>query len=176
MKKFLSYSLIATLFIVVMGVMVIFGVFDIKTGSLDLIGIETNLNPVDIHNEIVEEVHAVALNTAETSRLFSELNVDSTLDSIKKEVTKVEDKMYKLKRLIMQLENNNKEETITNAYKTYGKALEIWINNYLKSFTFLDQKGLSEEHLNPIKTEIQAVQNSLNQEHNTYIEILNSAR
>ncbi|MFC1600094.1 hypothetical protein ACFL3T_03645 [Patescibacteria group bacterium] len=176
MKKFLSYSIVATLFIVVMGVMVIFGVFDIKSGSLDLIGVNSNVNPVDIHNEIVEEVHSVALGTSEVSQLFSDLNVDSSLDSIKREVETVNDKMRKLNKLIMQLENNNKQAAVTEGYESYGKALEVWVNNYLKSFTFFEQKGLSQENIDSFKESINNAQNSLNEAHNSYTEILNSAR
>lgn len=172
MKKFLSYSIIVTLFIVVMGAMFIFGVFDIRNGSIDLIGLDTKVNPIDIHNEIVEDLHTVALTASEASILFNQLNPEADLNPIKSNVDIIQNKLRKLNNLIQRL---NKAE-ITEGYEAYKDPLESLANHYLKSFTVFEQQGLNEENINSFKEGINDAQNKLNDAHNSFIEILNSER
>ncbi len=170
MKKFLLYSLVITMFVVVMGTMFIFGIFDIRDGSVNLIGYNTQVNPVDMHNEIVDSLHTIALNSQNAHDLYFELNESSDLNDLEKTVNIIEDKMFKLKKLVLQYG----DEVMIDGHKIYGNTLEKLVNNYLKSLTFFSQKGLLQENIDSFKNSLEFGQNELNTAHNTFTEILNS--
>lgn len=160
------------MFIVVMGTMFIFGIFDIRDGSVNLIGYDTQVNPVDAHNEIVELVHTIALNSQDARKLYFELNEASDLQELDKTVNTIKDKMFKLKKQVLKYQN----KTMIDGHEIYGNTLEKLVNNYLKSLTFFSQKGSSQENIDSFKSSLEFGQTELNAAHNTFIEILNSER
>lgn len=160
------------MFIVVMGTMFIFGIFDIRDGSVNLIGYDTRVNPVDTHNAVVETVHSIALNSQDAHELYFELNEGSELQELDKTVNIVEDKMFKLKKQILKLDN----EVIIDNHTVYNNTLEKLVNNYLKALTFFDQKGLTQTNIDSFKNSLKSEQTDLNNAHNAFTEILNTER
>lgn len=160
------------MFIMVMGTMFIFGIFDIRDGSVNLIGYDTQVNPVDMHNEIVDSLHTIAINSQEARILYNELNESSDITEVDNVVTTIKDKMFKLKKLVLQYDN----KIIIESHEIYGNTLEKLVNNYLKSLTFFDQKGLSQKNIDSFKSSLEFGQNELNAAHNTFTEIINSER
>jgi len=160
------------MFIVVMGTMFIFGIFDIRDGSVNLIGYDTRVNPVDMHNEIVDSLHSIALNSQEARDLYNELNESSDISEVDKVVTAIKDKMFKLKSLVIKYDN----KTIIEGHAIYDSTLEKLVNNYLKSLIIIDQRGLSQENIDSFKSSLEFGQNELSAAHNTFTEIMNSER
>lgn len=159
-----------------MGVMFVFGVFDIRNGSIDLIGVNTQINPNDIHSELVQELHFVALDSVDTTYKYNQLTPEGSIDQIKDNVNNIQIRLKALNKLISKLDNYNDKSDIVVNYETYKNVLESWLNHYLKIFTFFEQRGLNQENIDSFKESINNLQNNLNTAHNTYIEILNSAR
>ena len=87
MKKFLLYSSIFTVIILVLGILFVYGVFDISQGRSQLIGSLHGVTEMDMHNQVVEYAHDIGISTTDGWNQFNSLEPESDLYNFKKAVT-----------------------------------------------------------------------------------------
>jgi len=176
MKKFLSYSIIATIFIVVFGVMFIFGFFDLKLGQLNLVGSsEITFDPVKVHNEIVEQVHDVAMYTKQTRDLYHSLTPENNFETLKKELEIIEDNKDELEKIVNNQQFADQQyDTLELFNKEYQPTLEEWLNTYLKAVTYFEEKEFTQESIDSFHGVINIAEKEFGTAHNNLVDELNS--
>jgi len=175
MKKFLSYSLIATLVIVVFGVLVTLGVFDFNMGQVNTTS--TSIDPVAIHNEIVEHSQDFAIDINNLYSDYHQLSEASVINEFKENLNKSINTKGKLTHAVSnQYIKDKQKETLDFYYDEYLPLADDVTNTYLKAITYFEEKEFTQSSIDSFKNVI----NSNNQEfqnlYNEFVEILNSHR
>ena len=159
MKKFLSYSLIATLVIVVFGVLVTLGVFDFNMGQVNTTS--TSIDPVAIHNEIVEHSQDFAIDINNLYSDYHQLSEASVINEFKENLNKSINTKGKLTHAVSnQYIKDKQKETLDFYYDEYLPLADDVTNTYLKAITYFEEKDLrkmlwttrrqvSSQHLRP---------------------------
>lgn len=163
MKKFLFYSLIATVVIVVTGTLVVFGVFDLQLGQTDLSAIESSTNKqAQIHNQIVEQTHKIALATTKAKNVYFRLSEESNTDELKNIIDKIIDHKEKLAKI---------DYDFLNEYKN---KLDNITNTFLKTITYFEQKEFTQQSIDSFKEVITKNEQAFEKAHNNLVEELNT--
>lgn len=175
MKKFLSYSLIATVVIVVFGAMVILGVFDFNMGQVNTAS--SSIDPVIIHNEVVEHSQDFAIDVENLYSSYHQLSEASFVNEFKEELNKTINTKGKLTHAVSnQYIKDKQKDTLDFYYDEYLPVADDVTNTYLKAITYFEEKEFTQNAIDSFKNVI----NSNNQEfqnlHNEFVEILNSHR
>ncbi|MFC1810405.1 hypothetical protein ACFLZH_02800 [Patescibacteria group bacterium] len=174
MKKFLYYSIVATLFIVVFGTLFIFGMFDLGLNQVSLVGSgNSGANIVESHNSIVENIQKIAIYSKNSNKILNELTPDQGLDSLKNEIKNIEEKKAKLLSVFNQF-TKIESETTEEFNNKYLPVLDDWINTNLKAISYFDEKELSEDSINSFKGVVDLSYEEFTKVHNSFIELLNS--
>ncbi len=163
MKKFLFYSLIATVVIVITGTLVVFGVFDLQLGQTNISAIESSTNKqAHIHNQIVEQTHNIALATTKAKDIYFTLSEKSNINELKNIVDKIIDRKERLSYI---------NESILNEYM---HALDNITNTFLKSITYFEQKEFTQQSIDSFKEVIKRNEQAFEQAHNNLVDDLNT--
>ncbi len=176
MKKFLSYSLIATVLIVVIGVLFIFGTFDLNMGQTNTIG--SGQGPIDFvktHNEIVDAIHDLAISSTNIKNFYNEMTPESDLNNLRSQIQTINDKKDKLKSILGN-ENFKKQQSKTADLfeKEYLPAIETLCNTYLKAISYFEEKEYTQESIDSFKGVLNASEQKLQDAHNNFVDDLNS--
>jgi hypothetical protein len=163
MKKFLFYSLIATVVIVITGTLVVFGVFDLQFGQTDLSAIESSTNKqAQIHNQIVEQTHEIALATTKAKNVYFTLSEESNTDELKNIIDKIIYHKEKLTKI---------DYDFLNEYKN---KLDNITNTFLKTITYFEQKEFTQQSIDSFKEVITKNEQAFETAHNNLVEELNT--
>lgn len=176
MKKFLSYSLIATVLIVVIGALFIFGTFDLNVGQTNTIGSgQVSIDFVKTHNEIVDTIHDLAILSTDAKNFYNELNPESNLNDLKNHIQTINDKKDKLKS-IFDNENFKKQQSKTaELFKNeYLPTVETLCNTFLKAISYFEEKEYTQESIDSFKGVLNTSEQKLQEAHNNFVEDLNT--
>lgn len=175
MKKLAIYSILATLAVVAVGGMFIFGFFDLNLGQLNLIGAtQHTFNPAEVHNSVVEKTQEIGLCSSKALKLFEELTPESTLKEIKTEINQISTKLKSLTKIILNNEFINADsETHTVFNNIYLPTTENWLNTYSKALAYFEEKGLTQENIDSFKGIAGISNKELIEAHNKLAETLN---
>lgn len=176
MKKFLSYSIVATLFIVVFGTLFIFGMFDLGLTQVSLVGSGNNsVSIIESHNSIVENIQKIALYSKNSNKVFNELTPDNGLDSLRIEISNIEDKKAKLLNVINNQQFTKLESaTVEEFNNKYLPVLDDWINTNLKAISYFNEKELTEESINSFQGISDLTYEEFTKTHNAFTDHMNT--
>jgi hypothetical protein len=170
MKKFLSYSLIATVLIVVIGVLFIFGTFDLNLGQTNTANSgQTSVNTVKIHNEIVDIIQDLAILSLNINDSYNELNPESDLNDLRNLIQTIKNKKNRLKSIVP-----NDAVGVDIFENEYLPALETFCNSYLKAINYFEEKEYTQESIDSFKNILNESEQKLKEVHNHFVEELNS--
>lgn len=177
MKKFLFYSTIFTVLVLVFGILFIYGVFDVSQGQSRLIGSLHASSEMDVHNQIVEYVHDIGISTSDGWNNFNSLTPESDLTAFRKAISDTKRKKDDLSKYIEAHTFSKKGMEIKNTFnESYQPALEKWLNSFSKTNAFFEEQPVTEENVNSFKGMLSNAHQAFIEAHNAYTEVLNSTR
>lgn len=178
MKKFLIYSAGLTAIILVFGVLSVYGFFDLSNGQAQLIGPSKPIKTeVDIHNQIVDNVHSIGINIRELNSTFNEFEADSDINTLKKEVQIIEQKRKSLEDYIAKNAFKRNKQTIEETFENqYLPTVISFENKYKKLFAYTSAKPLDDTSLQSFKNSSSKALNNYIEAHNIFVEELNRVR
>lgn len=178
MKKFILISSIATVLIVLSGMIVVFDFFDFSKGNSQLVGISPSANnKTETHNEIVAKVHGIGNSARDINGKFYGIQENT-------DIVIFTDAVKNLSKSRKNLNNYIESANFTGAKK---EIKEEFFNNYLpalKSFesTALDtaiyykDRGFSEKNRELFINRFSSSYKDFTEEHNRFSDVLNSNR
>jgi cupin superfamily acireductone dioxygenase involved in methionine salvage len=178
MKKFLVYSSGVTAFAIVFGILSVYGFFDISDGRAQLIGPSRTIQTeVDIHNQIVDNVHSIGINMRELNGTFSEFETTSDINILKEQVKLIESKRKSLEDHVKKNSFKRNKQTIEDTFaKQYLPTVISYENNFNKLFAYTSAKPLDEISLNSFKASAEKTLSNYTQAHNLFVDELNRVR
>lgn len=175
MKKLVLYSLGFTGFILVIGLLFIYGVFNFSEGKAELIQTMHSSHEMNLHNSIVENVHDIG------NLMTESFDINNAFE-IKANVEKINAKKDNLNLIVENGEFITKQEQLkTSFYNVYKPALEAWTDKATKTIEEMTTEGVEQppnaETMKSIfKNAVQAEYQLYIEAHNEFTEILNKAR
>lgn len=178
MKKFLLYSTGLTLITLAVGILAIFGFFDVSEGQTNLIGsIAPTTTEVDVHNHIVDTIHRIGLRAKHSQEIMQSLEPQASIE----ELQEIVDSMAKTRKALKQYMDNhtfkrNKQTIQHLCNTTYFPALIQYEYGYQKFFSFASSKALDQKTVDAFKQTINSRFAEYQQAHNMLVDELNRVR
>ncbi|MBD3156477.1 hypothetical protein GF369_01485 [Candidatus Peregrinibacteria bacterium] len=178
MKKFLLYSTGLTIITLTIGILTVFGFFDVSDGQTNLIGnIAPTTTEVDVHNHIVDSIHRIGLRAKDAQETMQSLTPQTPIDELQIIVDSMVQTQKDLDQYIESHTFKRNKQTIQHLCNTtYFPALIQYEYGYRKFFSFASSKALDQKKLDTFKQTITNRFAEYQQAHNMLVDELNRVR
>lgn len=178
MKKFLLYSSALTIFVVLVGLIVIFDIFDLSKGKSQLIGtFQTTENRVLFHNKIVEQVHNIGNLNRDIRMTYYGIQHPDEISFFTDSLKNLHNQRKTLENYMQQFSLQNTENELYKAFQdNYLPAVKDFENKCLNAVDFFQQQGFSKNNRERFENKISEAYYKYIEKHNYYSEILNKNR
>ncbi|MCD6109197.1 hypothetical protein J7J83_00320 [bacterium] len=178
MKKFIIYISGLTVLVLILGVLIVYGFFDVSGGKAQLIGSSkiTNIG-LDIHNHIVETVNEIGIGTRDLNDLFADFNLESDIGILEEKVNNISHEIELIKNYMNKNQFRRNKEKIEETFNTdYIIKLINYENAYKRVLAYAKENAFDDISLNSFKKTCQKVFDDYREAHNLFTDQLNRVR
>jgi pantothenate kinase-related protein Tda10 len=178
MKKFLLISSIATVLIVLSGMMIVFDFFDFSKGNSQLIGLSSSATEGhEMHNKIVAKVHQAGNLARDINGKFYGMAEDSNVAIFTDSVKNLGKSRKSLEKQIESASfKGSKKEIKEEFFNNYLPALKSFESTALDTAIYYKDRGFSGENRELFINRFSSSYKDFTEEHNRFSDILNSNR
>lgn len=178
MRKFLLYSSAFTVLIVIIGIIVIFDVFDFSRGKSQLIGSSYNTdNQIETHNKIVGYVHNIGNTIKNIHSVYYNMQTSADLAFFVESIENLKNQRKTFENYMQQIYSQNIEKDIKNTFnKDYLPAVKDFENQCFNASVFFKQQGFSDKHRKLFESTLSQKYFEFIEKHNLYSSTLNKNR